>query len=335
MDNIFLILFFAAYNLLLVLNFSKIKIFHTNIDKPDNLRKKHKSPTPLAGGLIIIFNLLVYFCLINFSNFEFLKEFLFQNKESFNIFFLFALIIFFVGFFDDRFNFSANLKFIFLTILIVILLFLDENLQISNLKFSIFAQNLKLNNYNVFFTVFCFLVYLNAFNMFDGINLQCSIYSLIIFIYISVCFGNSALLNILIISLLFFCYLNYNNKSFLGDSGSLLLGFIISYIFIKLYNLEKIEFADDIVIFMIIPGIDLLRLFVIRLIDKRNPLSSDRLHLHHLLTNKFNLPQSLLIIIFLIIFPIFLNHLNVNNLISILLSIFLYFGFLMKSKKKN
>ena len=334
MEKIFLILSFISFNLLLILNFSKIKIFHTNIDKPDNLRKKHKSPTPLAGGLIIILNLLVYFCLINFLSFNIFEEFFFQSEEAFNIFFLFALIIFFVGFFDDKFNLSANLKFVSLTILIIILLFLDENLQIANLKFSIFAQNFYLDNYSVLFTVFCFLVYLNAFNMFDGINLQSSIYSLIIFFYISIFFENSALLNILIISLLFFCYLNYKNKSFLGDSGSLLLGFIISYIFIKLYNLKKIEFADDIVIFMIIPGIDLLRLFIIRLVGKRNPLSSDRLHLHHLLMNKFNLTQSLFIIIFLIISPIFLNYLNINNFISIFVSIFLYFGFLMIAKKK-
>ena len=334
MEKIFLILSFISFNSLLILNFSKIKIFHTNIDKPDNLRKKHKSPTPLAGGLIIILNLLVYFCLINFSNFEIFEEFFFQSEEAFNIFFLFALIIFFVGFFDDKFNLSANLKFISLTILIVILLFLDENLQISNLKFSVFARNFYLDNYSVFFTVFCFLVYLNAFNMFDGINLQSSIYSLIIFFYISIFFENSTFLSILIISLIFFCYLNYKNKSFLGDSGSLLLGFIISYIFIKLYNLKKIEFADDIVIFMIIPGIDLLRLFIIRLVDKRNPLSSDRLHLHHLLINKFNLKQSIFIIIFLIIFPVFLNYLNINNFINILVTIFLYFGFLMIVKKK-
>ena len=185
MEKIFLILSFVAFNLLLFLNFSKIKIFHTNIDKPDNLRKKHKSPTPLAGGPIIILNLLAYFCLINFSNFEISKDYLFQSESSFNIFFLFSLIVFFVGFFDDKYNLSANLKFVSLTILIVILLFFDENLQISNLKFSVYAQNFNLNNYSVFFTVFCFLVYLNAFNMFDGINLQCSIYSLIIFFYIS------------------------------------------------------------------------------------------------------------------------------------------------------
>ena len=170
--------------------------------------------------------------------------------------------------------------------------------------------------------------------MFDGINLQSSISSLIIFFYISI-FSKFCLAKYSNYFFIFFCYLNYKNKSFLGDSGSLLLGFIISYIFIKLYNLKKIEFADDIVIFMIIPGIDLLRLFIIRLVDKRNPLSSDRLHLHHLLMNKFNLTQSLFIIIFLIISPIYLNYLNINNFINIFVSIFLYFGFDDSKKKFN
>ena len=44
--------------------------------------------------------------------------------------------------------------------------------------------------------------------------------------------------------------MNFKNKSFLGDSGTLLLGFIISFLFIKLYNLNYIKYADDVVIFL-------------------------------------------------------------------------------------
>ena len=76
--------------------------------------------------------------------------------------------------------------------------------------------------------------------MFDGINLQSSFYSLFIFLNIMFFFSNSLLINILIISLIGFSYLNFKNKTFLGDSGSLILAFIISYFFISLYNLTSL-----------------------------------------------------------------------------------------------
>ena len=125
---------------------------------------------------------------------------------------------------------------------------------------------------------------------------------------------NSLIISLLIISLIGFSYLNFKNKSFLGDSGSLLLAFIISYFFIKLYNLGYIKYADQIVIYMLIPGLDLIRLFIFRILKKRNPLSPDRLHLHHILIKKFSLPITLLIIIFLIIFPVILDYSNLNNI---------------------
>ena len=105
--------------------------------------------------------------------------------------------------------------------------------------------------------------------MFDGINLQSSCYSLIIFTCILIFYSNSLLIKILIISLIAFSYLNIKNKSFLGDSGSLLLSFMISYFFIKLYNYNYIEFADDVVLFMLIPGLDLIRLFIIESIKRK------------------------------------------------------------------
>ena len=132
--------------------------------------------------------------------------------------------------------------------------------------------------------------------MFDGINLQSSFYSLFIFFYILFFYSNSLFIKILIISLIAFSYLNLKNKSFLGDSGSLLISFIISYLFIKLYNYEYIKYADEIVLFMLIPGLDLTRLFIMRILKKKNPLTSDRNHLHHVLIKKNSLKKTLFLI---------------------------------------
>ena len=88
---------------------------------------------------------------------------------------------------------------------------------------------------------------------------------------------------------------------FLGDSGSLLISFIIGYFFIKLYNNEIINYTDEVVIYMLLPGVDLIRLFFKRILLKRSPLSSDRFHLHHLLL-KYSYEKTIIVLIALLFF---------------------------------
>ena len=112
-----------------------------------------------------------------------------------------------------------------------------------------------------------------------------------------------------------------------------MISFIIGYLFIKLYNLNYINYADEITLYMIIPGLDLIRLFIFRIFNKKNPLSSDRNHLHHILINKFSFKKTLFIIFILIFMPIILNHLGFYNLITILITILAYSILLYISKK--
>jgi UDP-GlcNAc:undecaprenyl-phosphate GlcNAc-1-phosphate transferase len=325
------IFFFIIFNFFLVVNFKHIKIFHINIDKPDKKRKFHKKPTPLAGGVLIFINILIYtFFSLFFS--DILDQKIFLNFKNFLNFIIIASIIFLIGFYDDKLNIRSNIKFFLLIIVIFFLLQLDENFIISQLNFSFSNAKINLNEYSIPFTIFAYLVFLNAFNMFDGINLQSGIYSFIILISISILYVESNFIKILIISLLSFLYLNYKDLSFLGDSGTLLISFIISCIFILLYNLKKITYADDIAIFMLIPGLDLIRLFITRIINKKNPLNPDRNHLHHLLLKKYSEQKSLIIITTLIILPILLNMFKFKNLISLILVIVLYSVFCFKKK---
>ena len=330
-----LLLFFIIFNFFIVLNFSKLKFFHFNIDKPDKIRKLHSKPTPLAGGQIIFINLIIYWILSFYSKELLNNEIFFQNEDSLNYFMVTIFFIFLLGFVDDKYNLKANLKFIFLFIIILILLFKDLNLILNEINFSFYSKTLNLKKYNIIFSIFCFLVFLNAFNMFDGINLQSSLYSIIILTNILLFFSNSLLVKILIISLIFFSYLNYKNKSFLGDSGSLIIAFMISYFFIKMYNFDIIAYADQIILYMLIPGLDLIRLFIIRIFKKQNPLSSDRNHIHHLLLRKYSLEKSLIILLLMIIFPIIFNFLKLSNFIVILITIMTYSSIIIYLKQKK
>ncbi len=170
--------------------------------------------------------------------------------------------------------------------------------------------------------------------MFDGINLQTSIYSLFILIYFFALSQNSMLISFLLIFLLFFIYLNHLNKSFLGDNGTLLISFVLSIIFIKLFNKGRIIYSDEILIYMIIPGLDMIRLFFERIKNKRNPFSFDRLHLHHLLLKKLSYPKTISAIMILISVPIIFNQFYFNKLIIILITIFIYSLIIIALKKK-
>ena len=85
---------------------------------------------------------------------------------------------------------------------------------------------------------------------------------------------------------------------------------------------------------MLIPGFDLIRLFLIRIFNKKNPLNSDRNHLHHILIEKYSFEKTILIILFLISFPIILDYLNIEIIYSIILTFLTYFLLIIYLKKK-
>ena len=320
-----MILLFIVLNLFFLINFDKIKLFKLITDKPDGKRKIHSKSIPLAGGIILIINVIIYFILILISPDFFPNELFFKDSLQLSIFIITSIIIFLIGIFDDKYNLSPNFKIFILSSIIILVLYFDNDLVIQNIRVSFLEDTIGTKNFGILFTLFCILVFLNAFNMFDGINLQASIYALTIFLFLYFMIIKSLFFLILIIFLFFYSILNYRNKSFLGDNGSLLLAFLISYIFIKLYNTDLIKFSDEIFIFMMIPGIDLIRLFFVRAIKKKNPLKPDKDHLHHLLLSKFSLNKSLLLLHSMIIVPIFLNYMNISKLFIILATIFLYF----------
>ncbi len=322
-ENIFIVVM-LLFNLVLISFFDKIKLFHIILDRPDGKRKLHKKPVPLAGGIIIFLNLAIYFIFISNNQNLLQNEIIFNNYENLVLFFATSFLIFFLGFMDDKFNISASKKFFIISIIIILILYFDNSLNLKIIKFSFWEKNFYLSNYSMLLTCFCFLVFLNAFNMFDGINLQSGIYSAVILLSILNFYDVSLIAKIILISILTYSYLNMKNKSFLGDSGSLLVAFIIGYFFIKLYNFELVNYTDEVVIYMLVPGIDLIRLFFKRIIQKRNPLSSDRYHLHHLLLLKFSFEKTLIILTALIILPISLSYFGLNKLIIISIFLIIY-----------
>jgi UDP-GlcNAc:undecaprenyl-phosphate GlcNAc-1-phosphate transferase len=92
-----------------------------------------------------------------------------------------------------------------------------------------------------------------------------------------------------------------------------LLSYVISYIFIKSYN-KNLFVADEIFFIMLLPGLDMLRVFLLRLINGKNPFKPDRTHLHHLLLNYFS-DRYVFLIIFIYIFLVILLYYFINPII--------------------
>jgi len=203
-----------------------------------------------------------------------------------------------IGLYDDISGVDFKLKFIFQIIAAKIII--DNGLIIDNLHG--FAGIYELNRIIAqLLTIFIIVAVINSINFIDGID---GLASTIVILFISgfEIFSISLtsyinLSTVLIASLTPLYYFNYRkkNKVFLGDSGSLFLGGIISIYVIRIltndyiikpeYDLHKILFVFSILFY---PIIDIVRIFFLRLIKGKSPFRPDKNHIHHLVLKKLS-----------------------------------------------
>jgi UDP-GlcNAc:undecaprenyl-phosphate GlcNAc-1-phosphate transferase len=321
-------------NIILFFYFDKISKVINLFDVPDNKRKLHKKKTPSIGGFLIFINIFFFFFyyLVKYTFFE--LDLKFFDQQEFIIFNIFAFLFFFLGVLDDKIFLSANIKLLLYFFIILILILLSSSILINLINFTFASYNLNNLYISIFFTIICFLLFINAYNMYDGINLQSGLYSIFIF-SIFLYKGIFTEISItLIIALFFFLYLNWRKKCFLGNNGALLLSFVISYLFIK-SNSAYTFYADEIFLIMMIPGIDLLRLAIFRLIKGKHPFSADRNHLHHLLLNNFGLNKTIIILNLMTTIPYFI-FIFFGHIIYLIIFSFLTYAYLIfKYSYKN
>ena len=332
-------------NIFLFLNINKISKFYNVFDYPDNKRKLHKKPTAVLGGLFLVINFLIIiiYYLFFFSNkifpievFGYLDEIRdARSNKAFLSFFVIPLLFFFIGYLDDKFNLKPNTKFINLTLLILLTLLIDQELIVQELRFEFIEKTIKLNKFSIFFTTLSIIILVNALNMFDGINLQ-SLITYLIFFLILIVYKSFILISIFfIIQLLFIALKNFNGKIFLGNSGNLFLSYLVSLMIIKSYNLKNFENAEMVLLILIIPGLDLIRLFFKRILSNKHPFSSDRNHLQHILIKKFSIVKSNLIIFLMIVVPNLTYYYVDNFILCMILSVGSYMFTIFFSKKTN
>ncbi|MDC0853691.1 MraY family glycosyltransferase, partial [Candidatus Pelagibacter sp.] len=250
------------------------KLFYA-IDIPNEKRKIHKKPTPKTASYSIVILLLTFIILDYFFN-SFLDD-------DFNIVLIGTLLVFFVGYFDDRYKLSPIVKIILICLIGYIICMLSEELIIH--KFYLFHLDFffSLENFSIIFTILCILCLTNALNLADGINgLAIGIVFFWLF-YLNQIYENN--LNIIISTIIFINLIlifihNFKGSHFLGDAGSLMFSSFVAFLTIYLHNINgeipnHKTSAESITIIFLIPIIDMLRLFFERLINKKSPYLGD------------------------------------------------------------
>ena len=316
---IIIFLLFLWLLLLIFINYkyrSKIGRILNLIDKPDKIRKVHKFDVPLIASFPLLIIFFSYSMVIEPSNIVLQKILLLSS------------IFFIVGVFDDLYEISYIKKSILSVIILTIFLKFNNELLISKTVFEIFNLNIYLiESHSLFLTIICLIILVNTFNFTDGIN---GISSIIAILWLlSLVFLNISPNNYLI----FFSiciFLNaipiFFGKYFLGDSGTLFLGIFIGLVTINAFNLQNsnVSYEKIFIIFMI-PGLDMIRLVFLRLINNKNPFLPDRNHLHHILIDRYTLFKTLIIYSCLVITPIIFSKIfAIQSIYIIIFGIILY-----------
>ena len=115
---------------------------------------------------------------------------------------------------------------------------------------------------------------------------------------------------------------NYG-KIFMGNSGTFFISFLLGILFIYSYK-NKIISVEEIILLMFLPGIDMIRLFIIRILNKKSPFSGDLNHIHHLIYLTLKSKIKFILIPFLFLWPFLSFKLFNNFMLSMVISLLAY-----------
>lgn len=252
-----------------------------------NSRKEHSMPIPTMGGVAIFAGMMASLFL----------WFPFTTAIAQICFFFSVIILFALGIMDDLKDLSARYKFI-------IQIGLATLIALSGIRITSFdglfgITELPLSAQYTF-TILAIVGITNAFNLIDGIDGLAggigfmSLVTLGMFLTISGDNNTALIAFSLAGGILAFLYFNLNPaRIFMGDTGSLVLGFVVAVLSIRLMQVNvyaaKPVLANAPVFVLgivLIPVFDTLRVFALRIWRGKSPFVADKTHIHHLLTNK-------------------------------------------------
>lgn len=266
------------------------------VDYPDH-RKHHTQPTVTAGGLSIFVTILI--CSI----------FLLPQDRSILIYFVCSSMLIILGILDDIADIPAFQRLITQSF-IALLICTQGGLYITELGNLFGLGQVDLSYFGYVFTIIAVIAAINAFNMIDGIDGLLGSTAVIVFFALSILFGlagdmvNLKFSLLIAISIVPYLWVNLQirpvwlEKIFMGDTGSMLIGFSVVWLLIQGTQGEVQSLSVTTALWLIcFPLMDMARIMLSRKWRGQPMMEADRTHLHHLLLDKKGLPGKPLAII--------------------------------------
>ncbi len=315
-----------------------IKVAHKKhlMDEP-NGRSSHVKLIPNLGGIALFYAISI--CASIFA---------YELFDSYKFLFASLVILLFVGVMDDIMVMRAYKK-LMVQIILSILMVLGSDVRIRSL-FGLFGVYELSYWASVLFTIFTFVALINAFNLIDGIDGLAGSYSVLCSIFFGISYYRLGEYNYPLVVLCAVIvgaglgFLRYNlsnyrsSKIFMGDTGSMILGFLLAFTaicFIDIFIDKQIagvpryhlQSAPVIAVaILILPIIDTLNVFTIRVLNKKSPMFADRNHIHHKLldlglTHRRSTAYILCYYLIVVMVAYFCRHFEINLLLAIVIGL--------------
>lgn len=257
-------------------------------DYPDDFRKVHDKKIPTLGGVAIFLGWLIPSLLwVDFA-----------KCQEMQFLIVGVLILTFLGIKDDISVLDPLKKFSGQIIAAFLIVYFGE-VRITSFYGILGVEQLPVW-VSIIFTIMVFLTIINALNLIDGINGLASSISLLGAIFYGVWFylidqnmQHTILAAALVGTLISFLRFNITPaKIFMGDTGSMVLGFLLTFFSIEFIQTNAINKFHDYffhssptlaIAILMLPLYDLFRSMVLRIIRGKNPLKADKNHIHHFL----------------------------------------------------
>lgn len=254
------------------------------VDKP-NARKHHHGNIPLVGGVSVYFSLWLIYALQP----GWLPEF--------PAYMCCITLLLIVGVLDDRFDLPVVPRMILQVGVAVIMI--CQGLYLSSLGNVLFGYPLVMGTAGYLVTIFAVIGAINAYNMVDGIDGLLGMLASITFCFLSIIFfmGDREDLAMWCLALVVAClpYILLNLgipwgrkfKVFMGDAGSMLIGFTVIWLLIIASQGQDAVMRPVTALWIIaLPLMDMMRVMIDRIQKGNSPFKPDREHLHHILLRK-------------------------------------------------
>lgn len=265
--------------------------FKKLMDNP-NERSSHLDETPTLAGIVFFVSLIICIFFIHY-----------YDPLNFSINIITALtILLIIGLKDDLVLLSAKSKVVAQLVATTFIL-LNSEIYITNFHGFLGIYEIPLIA-TIAFSYLYMIFIINAYNLIDGIDGLAGVLGIIAFSIFAIFFYKLELIVYFLLAItcigFLAAFLRFNlskkNKIFMGDTGSMIVGFLLGLSTLRFLSLDPIQLeqvhvrSDNVFLIAIsilfFPVIDVVRVIIVRLLNKTGPFTPDRRHLHHVFIDK-------------------------------------------------